>query len=822
MPTVPRPSAAPLRTSPAKALAGLLVFLLLMVPVLAESDPGLPTDGTEPTGSFPTEPGSETEPDDRVPLPAEGARGMVSAGLLHSLVLTENGALLSFGSNEYGQLGDGTFENRDEPTTIPGMDTLIQVSAGAYHSLVLDESGDVFAFGRNVFGQLGDGTTLNRNVPVLVEGLPPIQKVSAGAFHSLAMTIDGALYAWGMNSNLQVGDVQSETVVDSTGKELGKRVVQPVLVVESGVTDIAAGGMHSLYLTVRGEVFAFGSNEHGQLGDGTTLSRGRPVKVPGLPLIRSIAAGYEHSLVLSDRTAEQPGGWIRYQTLFAFGSNSQGQCGVGSVPGGDAVPRDVTRPERIDLTGDAETTNDRARLVSAGSGQTLVTVPVPPESPGEPVRERILVFGSNSHGQLAIARPIGTNRPESIQVTVDGWTGTDFLPFVSVSTGGYHTLFLSVKGFLGAVGRNDAGQLGNRSTADVGFPVGIVLPDLLAPAWPSDSRAASLKGSDGVLLLSWPAARDNLGVAGYRVSYRDREGRVVTRNSRGKLEIVLTRIDFDTPQWILVQAYDAAGNQADVPLLYAFLPEGVTVEEAFPEGPDSDLLPLPVVPTEEPEPEPTGELSPEPTNGESPEPTEDASGEEPTPDADLSPVPSEALSPAPGTATPVPATPSPQPATATPVPEIAAPLLPWQIRWNPDEYGIVRALETPWSLLPVYGEGVVPLPVQQDPVLFRRLAIVAGIAAVVLLLWIGTAVALNRRRRPLRGHQGTGMDMLANRLRTRFRIRRNRRRFASLQPDVDLPKPNQKPPRTPGARKSRTDGKRPSDAGEEPGTDPDA
>src|SRR6056300_1696882 len=98
----------------------------------------------------------------------------VSAGRGHSMALTRNGKVFAWGLNIYGQLGDGTCENRSTPVAVPGLEDVISISAGGSYSMALTRDGKVFAWGLNIYGQLGDGTLENRSTPVAVPGLEDV------------------------------------------------------------------------------------------------------------------------------------------------------------------------------------------------------------------------------------------------------------------------------------------------------------------------------------------------------------------------------------------------------------------------------------------------------------------------------------------------------------------------------------------------------------------------------------------------------------------------------------------------------------------------
>jgi alpha-tubulin suppressor-like RCC1 family protein len=142
--------------------------------------------------------------------------------------------------------------------------------------------------GRNDKGQLGDSTTQPRKKPVQVKGLTNIVAIDAGegSNHGLALDVGGNVWAWGFNSTGQLGD---GTVKSRPTPELVHNLDR--------VIAIAAGVAHSLALRADGTVRAWGANGRGQLGDGSTNQHELPIQVPMLSSIVAIAAG-EHSLAL--------------------------------------------------------------------------------------------------------------------------------------------------------------------------------------------------------------------------------------------------------------------------------------------------------------------------------------------------------------------------------------------------------------------------------------------------------------------------------------------------------------------------------------------
>ncbi|HJS96623.1 MAG TPA: putative Ig domain-containing protein, partial [Solirubrobacteraceae bacterium] len=207
-----------------------------------------------------------------------------------------------------------------------------EIAAGGAHSLALTSSGQLYAFGDNREGQLGratnSGTDQPNPTPALVS-LPsqsgPVTQIAAGGDHSLALTSSGQLYAFGDNSSGELGN--------ATNNGTDNPNATPALVSlpsQSGpVTEIAAGEAHSLVLTSSGQLYAFGYNGDGELGSATNSGTGNPNPTPALVSlpgqsgqIVQIAAGAKQSLAL---TASGQ--------LYAFGFNGDGELGSATNSG---------------------------------------------------------------------------------------------------------------------------------------------------------------------------------------------------------------------------------------------------------------------------------------------------------------------------------------------------------------------------------------------------------------------------------------------------------------------------------------------------------
>ncbi|MFH9613644.1 RCC1 domain-containing protein [Streptomyces pratensis] len=241
----------------------------------------------------------------------------VAAGGRHGLALDTSGQVYSWGDNAYGQLGNNrTGDSRSVPDRVLGMAKVKQVSAGCDFSLALLENGKVYAWGRGIHGQLGNGSRAVSSVPRQVAGLENITEIDAGCHHALALTADSTVKSWGYNLYGQLGDssTRSATVpVDVDWLE--------------NVSDIEAGAFHNYALTGDSHVWGWGNNQYGQLlesdeafdGNVSRTNRTAPVEIPRLEGVQHLAAGARHGVALS---ADE---------VYTWGHNGEGQLGNGTT-----------------------------------------------------------------------------------------------------------------------------------------------------------------------------------------------------------------------------------------------------------------------------------------------------------------------------------------------------------------------------------------------------------------------------------------------------------------------------------------------------------
>lgn len=333
-----------------------------------------------------------------------------------------------------------------------------QVASGSYFTIGLTSSGTVYSWGKNTYGQLGIGTFGgSSSYPVIVlnsQGTAPltsIRSIEAGANMAAAITSDGELFTWGLNAEGLLGDGTTSSrslpvrVKDPSGNEFLSDVSQ----ISTG-PQINMTSTHMLAVTHSGNVFAWGKNTYGELGDGTGISRLLPVMVKDptgtgdLSGIQSVAAGADHSLALTNNGE-----------IFAWGNGFSGKLGNGQSASAPVPVSVLDSNGAGPLTGVAQ--------IEAGATFSIARTLL-----GE-----VFAWGRGTEGQMGNAtNGIETNLP----VRVSDISGTGNLAEVrQISAGAYHSLALLNSGNLVAWGYNDSGQLGNgNNNLNSNIPTGVI------------------------------------------------------------------------------------------------------------------------------------------------------------------------------------------------------------------------------------------------------------------------------------------------------------------------------------------------------------
>jgi alpha-tubulin suppressor-like RCC1 family protein len=349
----------------------------------------------------------------------------IAVGGFQTCALAAGGGVKCWGWNGSGQLGDGTTDQSSTPVDVFGLDQgVTAIAAGGYHTCALVAGGGVKCWGMNDDGQLGDSTTTDRSTPVDVVGLTSgVTAIVAGDSHTCALLSDGGVKCWGYNDYGQLGNgttTHSSTPVDVVG-------------LASGVTAIAAGGLHTCAIAPGGGVRCWGNDYFGQLGDGTTTHSSTPVDVVGLDQgVTVIAAGFGHTCALTS------GGGAK-----CWGGNGAGQLGDGTTYQSN-TPVDV-----VGLV-------SGVTAIAGGGGHTCALAGA----------GRAKCWGGNGDGALGD----GTTTQRSTPVDIVG-LGSG----VAALAAGYeHTCALVSGGGVKCWGKNTEGQLGNNTAQNSSTPVDVV------------------------------------------------------------------------------------------------------------------------------------------------------------------------------------------------------------------------------------------------------------------------------------------------------------------------------------------------------------
>ena len=231
-----------------------------------------------------------------------------ATGKDHTVTISDDGSLYSFGSNMYGQLGLSLLET-NVPNCIPNLQRIKKVSCGYFFTVCVDDEGFAWSFGDNSCGQLGIGSKSNSNHPQKMTDIPPVRSVSCGSHHTLILTKDETLWSCGYNEYGQLC--------------IGNRINQskPICTSYTNITRISSGSKHNLFQNNKGDIYSCGNNTQGQLGLGHNES---PQSTGMLiynqpPNIIQFCCGSEHCLFLDVEG-----------NVFAVGYNMYGNLGLGT------------------------------------------------------------------------------------------------------------------------------------------------------------------------------------------------------------------------------------------------------------------------------------------------------------------------------------------------------------------------------------------------------------------------------------------------------------------------------------------------------------
>ncbi len=195
----------------------------------------------------------------------------VDAGDEHCIAIKSDGTLWTWGRNQYGQLGDGTITNKNVPGQIGIGSSWGKVSAGMNQCMAIQSNGTLWGWGWNPYGQLGIGNTSTAYTPIQVGTATNWNHVSTASYNTTAIKTNGTLWSWGYGTYGQIGN-GSNPIVASTPVQVGAA---------TDWVESSTGGFFNLAFKSNGELYGWGFNQHGTLGNGSTLNKNIPTLVNG-------------------------------------------------------------------------------------------------------------------------------------------------------------------------------------------------------------------------------------------------------------------------------------------------------------------------------------------------------------------------------------------------------------------------------------------------------------------------------------------------------------------------------------------------------------
>ena len=380
--------------------------------------------------------GDETTLDRHTPVKIMDNVATVVPGIFYTFAITNNGTLWGWGRNDKGQLGDGTTANRSSKQRIlVNVATVLTLD----HTVAIKTNGSLWAWGDNKYGQIGDGSTTNRLTPF--EVMDNVAAVSIGINHTAAIKKDGSLWTWGRNESGQLGDGTT------TDRHRPFKVMDNVVAVSIGSHREKNSNVfisYTMAIRTDGSLWAWGNNKVGQLGDGTTINRYKPVRIMHSD-VRSVDTSAGHTIAITTDGHM----WVWGENIGMFG---------------DGMPATSNRPVPVSMM-------DNVISVSSDRMGTIMTIKADGTLWG---------WGTNKDGQLGDGTTTERRIPVKIMdnvAAVKTRTSAELPPDKRVFR---HTMAVKNDGSLWTWGNNVAGQLGDGTTENRHNPK-VIMPHVCNP-----------------------------------------------------------------------------------------------------------------------------------------------------------------------------------------------------------------------------------------------------------------------------------------------------------------------------------------------------